>query len=89
MALEKAYQDIEKEKTQAVPQHLKDASYKGAEKLGRGQGYKYAHDYPGHFVDQEYISQKVKYYQPTDIGFEAKIKQRLEKIAALKKGEDR
>jgi putative ATPase len=87
MALEKAYQDIEKEKTQAVPQHLKDASYKGAEKLGRGQGYKYAHDYPGHFVDQEYITKKVKYYTPSENGYEVKIKQRMEKIAALKKGE--
>jgi putative ATPase len=77
MAIEKAYQDIEQERVQEVPDHLKDASYKGAQKLNHGQGYKYAHDYPGHFVDQQYTRKPVKYYEPTDIGYEAKIKQRM------------
>jgi putative ATPase len=80
LAIEKAYQDIEKQKVQEVPDHLKDASYPGAEVLGHGEGYKYAHDYPGHFVKQKYTRRKVKYYEPTDIGYEAKIKQRLEKL---------
>ncbi len=65
---------------QEVPDHLKDASYSGAEKLGHGKGYKYAHDYAGHYVKQDYTRQKVKYYEPTDEGHEAKIKQRLEKM---------
>jgi len=47
--------------------------------LGHGKDYKYAHDYPGHYVKQEYTRKKVKYYEPADIGHEAKIKQRLEK----------
>jgi len=59
---------------------LKDASYRGAEKLGHGEGYKYAHDYKGHYVDQEYIPEKKVYYEPTDIGYEKKIKEYLNKL---------
>jgi len=80
LAIDKAYQDIENQKVQEVPDHLKDASYPGAETLGHGKGYKYAHDYEGHYVKQKYTRKKVKYYEPTDIGYEAKIKQRLEKL---------
>jgi putative ATPase len=80
LAIEKAYQDIENQKVQEVPDHLKDASYAGAEKLGHGKGYKYAHDYPGHYVKQKYTRKKVRYYEPTDIGYEAKMKQRIEKL---------
>jgi len=65
---------------QEVPDDLKDASYSGAEALGHGKDYKYAHDFPGHFVKQKYTRKKVRYYEPTDIGYEAKIKQRLEKL---------
>ena len=61
-----------------VPDHLRDSHYKGAEKLGRGQGYKYAHDFEGHWVDQEYIPTSKVYYEPTDIGAEKAIKERLE-----------
>ncbi len=80
LAIEKAYQDIESEKVQEVPEHLKDASYPGAEALGHGKGYKYAHDYEGHYVEQKYTRKSVRYYEPTDIGFEAKLRQRLEKL---------
>ena len=80
LAIEKAYADIEKEKVQEVPDHLKDASYPGAETLGHGKGYKYAHNYKGHYVKQKYTRTKVKYYEPTDMGYETKIKQRLEKL---------
>lgn len=80
LAIEKAQGDIEKKRVQEVPDHLKDASYKGAEALGHGKGYKYAHDFPGHFVEQKYTHRKIHYYEPTDIGYEAKIKQRLEKL---------
>jgi putative ATPase len=82
LAIEKALKDMEEKRTQEVPDHLKDASYAGAEKLGHGEGYKYAHDYKGHYVKQKYTRRQVKYYEPTDIGFEAKIKQRLEKLRA-------
>jgi putative ATPase len=82
LAIEKAYGDIESQKVQEVPDHLKDASYAGAETLGHGKGYKYAHDYEGHFVKQKYTRRKVRYYEPTDIGYEAKIKARLDKLRA-------
>jgi len=80
LAIDKAYADIENERVQEVPDHLKDANYKGAEKLGHGKDYKYAHDYKDHYVKQKYTRRKVKYYEPTDIGHEAKIKQRLDKL---------
>jgi putative ATPase len=82
LAIEKATQDIEENKVQEVPDPLKDANYSGAEKLGHGKGYKYAHDFPGHYVDQKYTRKRVRYYEPTEIGYEAKIKQRLDKLRA-------
>jgi putative ATPase len=85
LAIEKAYSDIEKEKVQEVPTHLKDASYRGAESLGHGKGYKYAHDYEGHYVKQKYTPKRIVYYQPTDIGYESKIKKRLEELRRPKK----
>jgi len=84
LAIEKASADIKNKTVQEVPDHLKDASYSGAENLGRGRDYKYAHDYPGHFVKQKYTRKAVRYYEPTDIGYEAKIKQRLEKLRGEK-----
>jgi len=80
LAIEKASHDIENQKVQEVPDHLKDASYPGAEVLGHGKGYKYSHDYEGHYVKQKYTRRAVQYYEPTDIGYEAKIRQRLEKL---------
>jgi len=82
LAIEKATQDIKENKVQEVPDHLKDANYSGAQNLGHGIGYKYAHDFPGHFVKQKYTRKKVRYYEPTNIGYEAKIKERLDKLAA-------
>lgn len=82
MGLENAVKDIEENATQEAPDHLKDASYYGAEKLGHGTDYKYAHDYDKHYVKQEYTLKGKKYYFPTDIGYEKKIKDWLE---ALKK----
>ncbi|MFC1709723.1 replication-associated recombination protein A [Candidatus Omnitrophota bacterium] len=78
LGIDKAMKEIEQERVQEVPEYLKDASYRGAEKLGRGQGYKYAHDYPEHFVAQKYTKRKVSFYEPQDIGYEKKIKERLE-----------
>jgi putative ATPase len=79
LAIDKALQDVENKKVQEVPDHLKDASLDG-ETLGHGQGYKYAHDFPGHHVKQKYTRKKVRYYEPTNMGYEAKIKERLEKL---------
>jgi putative ATPase len=80
LAIDKAYADIENGRVQEVPDHLKDANYSGAKELGHGEGYKYAHDFPGHYVKQKYTRKAVRYYEPTDIGHEAKIKQRLSAI---------
>jgi putative ATPase len=80
LAIEKAYADVESKRTQEVPTHLKDANYSGAETLGHGKGYKYAHEYKDHYVDQKYTRKAVKYYEPTESGHEAKIKERLEKL---------
>ena len=66
-----------------VPTHLQDAHYKGAEKLGHGLGYKYAHDYPNHYVEQQYLPDALvgtKFYQPTEMGYEKQIREHFEKI---------
>ena len=84
LGIEKAMQDVEAGRTLEVPTHLKDAHYKGAQQLGRGKGYKYAHDYSGHHVEQDYLpddqSKGRAYYEPTEEGFEKTIKARLEKL---------
>ena len=69
--------------TPPVPAHLQDAHYKGAEKLGHGLGYKYAHDYPNHYVKQQYLPDALagtKFYEPTEMGYEKKIREHFEKI---------
>ncbi len=77
LGIEKAMKDVESGKTLEVPEHLKDANYSGAERLGHGKGYKYAHSYPGHIVKQAYLPEKKRYYEPTDQGFERELKARL------------
>lgn len=62
-AIEAAMEDVEKEQTMEVPDHLKDSHYLGAKKLGHGEGYKYPHDYEG-YVEQDYLPKKKKYYKP-------------------------
>lgn len=81
LGIENAMADIEKEMTKEVPRHLRDAHYQGAKKLGHGTDYKYPHNFKDHFVQQEYIIDKNKtYYQPTNQGYEAKIKERLKRL---------
>ncbi|MBN1404957.1 MAG: replication-associated recombination protein A [Candidatus Omnitrophica bacterium] len=86
MGIENAMADVEKNRTMEVPVHLKDANYPGAERLGHGEGYKYAHSYEGHYVEQDYLSKKQKYYEPTDIGYEKKIKEYLGNLKKDMKG---
>ncbi|MEA3328590.1 MAG: replication-associated recombination protein A [Candidatus Omnitrophota bacterium] len=85
LAIEAATEDIKKQKGLNVPEFLKDSHYPGAERLGRGKGYKYSHDYKGHFVKQDYLSQKKVFYKPTGIGYEKVIKERLNNQAARPK----
>jgi len=76
--LEEALQDVEKEPHREVPAHLKDSSWAGAKKLGRGQGYVYPHRAPSGWVEQEYMPAPRKYYRPVERGYESVIKKRLE-----------
>ncbi|MGN6555395.1 MAG: replication-associated recombination protein A, partial [Verrucomicrobiota bacterium] len=69
--------------TLPVPEHLRDASYQGAKRLGHGKGYEYAHDHPDHFVAQDYLGAEKRYYEPTDQGVEKKIQERVAKRRAL------
>jgi putative ATPase len=82
LGIKEAMKDVEEGRLLPVPDHLKDAHYKGAARLGRGNGYRYPHDYPGHYVAQDYLPQKREYYRPTEQGEEKRIKERL---AGLKK----
>ncbi|MFA5370079.1 MAG: replication-associated recombination protein A [Candidatus Omnitrophota bacterium] len=82
LGIEKALSDVKNGRTLDVPGSLKDASYKGARQFGRGAGYKYAHDYEGHYVEQDYMPQFRKYYEPSEIGYEKRIK---EYLSGLKK----
>lgn len=84
LAVDKAYADVEEGRTLEVPTHLKDASYQGAKQLGHGEGYKYAHDFKDHYVKQDYTTEKRRYYEPTDIGHEKKMKEYLDKIREVK-----
>ena len=71
-------------KTPPVPVHLQDAHYKAAGKLGHGDGYKYAHDYPNHYVEQQYLPDGLegqKFYEPTENGHEAVIREYFRKIS--------
>ena len=66
-----------------VPVHLQDAHYKGSANLGHGIGYKYAHDYPNHYVEQQYLPDEIrdaKFYVPSDNGYEKTIKEYFERI---------
>ncbi|HOJ32090.1 MAG TPA: replication-associated recombination protein A [Candidatus Hydrogenedentes bacterium] len=77
-----ARKDVQEGKTVAVPVHLQDAHYPGATRLGRGQGYQYAHNYDDGFVVQDYGVPPGTYYHPTDRGKELEFKKRLETFRA-------
>ncbi len=82
MAIDSALHDIETRRTGEVPMHLRNPVTEGMKALGYGEGYKYAHDFPGNIVDQQYLPDEMKgtiYYNPTSNGYEARIKEWLEK----------
>lgn len=75
-AIDEAMEVVKNEKISGVPNHLRDAHYKSAGKLGHGTGYKYAHDYPKHYVEQQYLPDELvgrRFYVPSDNGYEKKI----------------
>ncbi len=77
LAIDAALADVKSGRTLSVPRALRDASYKGAKDMNH-PGYKYAHDYEGHVVDQEYAPTSKIYYNPTQQGYEKTIAQRIE-----------
>ncbi len=80
LGINKALAQIQTDGHKSVPLHLRDRSYKGAAKLGHGEGYLYPHDYPDGYVPQQYFPDGVQYrfYQPKEIGYEQVIKERQE-----------
>jgi putative ATPase len=85
MGISKAREAVQQEKVREVPVHLRDANYAGAKRLGHGEGYKYAHDFEGHIVEQEYVAgaqrdlrEGERFYVPSDQGYERTIAERLE-----------
>lgn len=77
IAIDRALEDVQKGRTGQIPDSLKDTHYKGAKKLGRGEGYQYAHNFPHHYVKQTYMPFAASYYEPTEQGYEKTIKQWL------------
>lgn len=78
LAIDRALKDVEERQTGEVPLHLRNAPAKGMKDLGYGVDYKYAHDYPGNYVEQEYLPEKIRgtiYYKPYSNGYEEKIKE--------------
>src|SRR5712691_1397055 len=83
VAIDAALDDVKSGRTLPVPEHLRDAHYQGAKRLGHGKGYKYAHDFAEHYVAQDYLGGARRYYEPSDQGTEKKIKERVEKWRAI------
>lgn len=86
MAVDAAFADAKKDHHDPVPVHLRDTSYQGHERIGSGVGYRYPHDYPGHYIQQAYApiaAQGKRYYQPSDQGFEARIRDQRARRARL------
>ena len=90
-AIFSAMQAVERTGNLPIPTHLQDAHYKGAAKLGHGTGYKYAHDYPNHYVRQQYLPYELdgqEFYKPSGNGYEVKIREHMKKIKSEAEQED-
>ncbi len=82
-AISQAMQEVGRSGGLPVPPHLQDAHYKGAAKLGHGTGYKYSHDYPNHYVEQQYLPYELsgrEFYKPSGNGYEVKIREHMSRI---------
>lgn len=83
LGIDQALSDVRNIRIRTVPPHLKDSHYSGSQDLGHGIGYKYAHNYPGHYVEQQYLPDELVgtiYYAPTDNGIERRIKEHLKRL---------
>ncbi len=83
LAINEASRLVEEEENRPVPTHLKSSSYAGAKRLGHGEGYRYPHDYPGHYIKQDYLPPALKgkkLYRPTELGSETELKNYLDSL---------
>lgn len=83
LAINKALEVIKQTQTAPIPSYLQDSSYKSSGRLGRGIGYQYAHDYPGHYVKQQYLPDALaeeKFYHPTENGYERQVQAYLKRL---------
>ena len=88
-AIFSAMQEVGRTGNLPIPAHLQDAHYKGAAKLGRGTGYKYAHDYPNHYVKQQYLPYELdgkEFYRPSGNGYETRIREHMQRIRREENG---
>ncbi|HIS56389.1 MAG TPA: replication-associated recombination protein A [Candidatus Fimimorpha excrementavium] len=91
VAVDEAMERVGADRTAVIPPYLQDAHYKGAAKLGHGLGYRYAHDYPYHYVKQQYLPfgmEDAEFYRPTENGYEKKISEYLDFIKTLGETEE-
>ncbi len=80
LAIARAMEAVKDTQTAPIPVHLMDSHYPGAGKLGHGNGYRYAHDYPNHYIEQQYLPdglEDVRFYEPSENGYEGQIKRYL------------
>jgi len=88
VAIDAALDDVRTQRIVPIPVHLRDAHYAGAKQLGHGEGYQYAHNSPDGWVDQDYLGVDKTYYEPVDRGFEAVLRERLEKLRARRSAKE-
>ncbi|MFI4861857.1 MAG: replication-associated recombination protein A, partial [Phycisphaerales bacterium JB063] len=84
MAINAAMEDVKHQRTVPVPKHLRSGAYAGAKNLGHGNDYQYAHNSAAGFVDQDYLGVEKTYYQPTDRGYEKRIREYLAYLDTLR-----
>ncbi len=92
LAIDKALKDVEEGRLIEVPDALKSTAYKGAVTLGHGEGYKYSHDFEGHYAPQDFLREKRAYYEPTEQGYEKNFKAylaNLQRLAAKAKSSEK
>ena len=83
VAIDEARRDVREGRLVPVPTHLRDSHYRGARRLGHGEGYQYAHDAEGGVAAQDYLGVEREYYRPVERGFEQELAARLETIRSV------
>ena len=92
LGIDAAIADIHGKPFSGVPLHLRDASYRGAKQFGHGKGYRYPHDYPGHYIPQQYLPDEFSgriYYKPSNNGREQRISELLQRLRGEKENIDK